>query len=589
MNTRGDTCNVNEMYKKPLGDILQCAGIITEEQLETALIEQKRTHKRLGEVLIDLSLVTEEQITEVRAAQLDVGYVNLKDFEFDPAIVRLIPESIARNYDLIPVKFANDKLIVAMSDPLDVETVDLVQFETKNRIEPALATEWRIEEAINRQYGSGDDLHDFVEQASLNVDTTIQSAEELDEGISEIRRQGHRAPVVRMVNLFLTQAVRKKASDIHIEPRLNTTDVRYRVDGNLRLVKSVPKALHPAMSSRVKIMAELDIAERRLPQDGRISARIDGRSIDVRVSTSPTLYGERIVMRILDRSQGLLTLDQLGFTENDLKIFNKIVAQPYGIILVTGPTGSGKTTTLYAALAMLRNETNNIMTVEDPVEYELEGINQTNVNNKIGLNFARQLRSILRQDPDIILVGEIRDSETADVAFRSALTGHLVLSTLHCNDAPGAITRLIEMDVEPFLVSSAIIAALAQRLVRVLCNNCKEQYDADDGEKEILGVRTNTPLKLYKAVGCGECDGLGYRGRTAIREIMVMNDEIRDLALKKSPSTLIKEAAVKSGMKTMRQDGIAKVLDGTTTFEEFHRKVFIETEMFQSSSEEKAA
>ncbi len=570
---------MEELYKRPLGDILVRRKIITPEQLEIALEEQQRTHKKLGEVLIALEFVTEEQITEARAHQLDVGYVNLQDFQFDPEVLSLISESICRTYQLIPLKKSHNKLTVAMANPLDVEAIDLVQFETKLRVEPVLATEWRVREAIDRNYGQyeADEIKNFVQQAATDLD--VASDNDDQEDIDEVRRQSHQAPIIRMVNMLLTQAVRKKASDIHIEPRRSTVDIRYRIDGELHLAKSLPKSLHPPISSRIKIMSELDISERRLPQDGRITFRLDGRNIDIRVSTSPTLYGERIVLRILDRSEGLIPLEKLGFSPRDLEVFKSLISQPYGIILVTGPTGSGKTTTLYAALNELKSEHTNIMTVEDPIEYELEGINQTNVHHRIGLTFANQLRAILRQDPDIVFVGEIRDAETADVAFRAALTGHLVFSTLHANDAPSSITRLIDMDVEPFLVSSAIIGVLAQRLVRVLCPDCKEPYEPDSQIKEMLGLKPDEKVTIYRAVGCRNCDSTGYKGRTSIRETMVMTDEIRRLTISKASATEIRRAALASGMITMRQDGVNKVLSGITTIEEVQRKIFVETDL----------
>lgn len=582
---------MEELYKRPLGDILIRKKIITPEQLEIALAEQQRTHKKLGEVLISLEFVTEEQITEARAQQLDVGYVNLQEFQFDPQVLSLVSESICRTYQLIPLKKSHNKLTLAMANPLDVEAIDLIQFETKLRAEPVLATEWRIREAIDRNYGQyeAEELKDFVQQATSDLELTSVDKDE-HEDIDEVRRQSHRAPIIRMVNMLLTQAVRKKASDIHIEPRRNTVDIRYRIDGDLHLVRSLPKSLHPAISSRIKIMSELDIAERRLPQDGRITLRLDGRNIDIRVSTSPTLYGERIVLRILDRSEGLIPLEKLGFSPRDLEVFKSLISQPHGIILVTGPTGSGKTTTLYAALNELKSEHTNIMTVEDPIEYELDGINQTNVHHRIGLTFANQLRAILRQDPDIVFVGEIRDAETADVAFRAALTGHLVFSTLHANDAPSSITRLIDMDVEPFLVSSAIIGVLAQRLVRVLCPDCKQPYEADAQTKELLGLKPDEKVKIYRAVGCRSCDGTGYKGRTSIRETMIMTDEIRRLTINKASANEIRRAALASGMVTMRQDGANKVIAGITTIDEVQRKIFVETDLlFFGAAEAKAA
>jgi len=582
---------MDELYRRPLGDILIRRKVITAEQLERALEEQQVTHGRLGEILVSLGFATEEQITQARAQQLDVGYVNLQEIEFDPEALAAVPESICRTYTLIPIKKDRNKIILAMANPLDVEAIDLIQFETKLRVEPVLATEWRIKEVIDRKYGQyeAEDLKDFVQQAASDLEITNADAEDEQEDINEVKRQSHRAPVIRMVNMLLTQAVRKKASDIHVEPRRTTVDIRYRIDGELHLFKSVPRSLHPAITSRIKIMSDLDISERRLPQDGRITFRFDGRNIDVRVSTSPTLYGERVVLRILDRSEGLIPLEKLGFSPKELEVFKSLISQPHGIILVTGPTGSGKTTTLYAALNALKSEHTNIMTVEDPIEYELEGINQTNVHHRIGLTFANQLRAILRQDPDIVFVGEIRDTETADVAFRAALTGHLVLSTLHANDAPGAITRLLDMEVEPFLVSSAIIGCLAQRLVRVLCPDCKEPYEADEKTKILLGVDPGAKVTLYRAVGCSSCDGTGYKGRTSIRETMVMNDDIRRLTLARASSNEIRRAAVEAGMTTMRQDGASKVLSGITTVEEVQRKIFVEADFFSHSASLKAA
>jgi len=571
---------MEEFYKKPLGDILVSKGIISRSELDDALKEQERSRKRLGEVLIALGIVSEEQVTEARALQLDVGYVNLQEEQCDSEAIAAVSESTARAYRLIPVKNANDKLVVAMVNPLDVEAMDLVQFETKCRVEPVLGTEWRIVEGIDRRYGSysTEDLQSFVQEATSDVEVTVETDDNVNEDIDEMKRQGHRPPVVRMVNLLLTQAVRRGASDVHIEPRRTGVDVRYRIDGELKLVKSIPRSLHAAISSRIKIMSELDISERRLPQDGRISVRLDTKSIDLRVSTSPTLYGERTVLRILDRTEGLIPLGDLGFSPSELEAFKSLAVQPHGIILVTGPTGSGKTTTLYAALNMLNSENVNIMTVEDPIEYELDGVNQTNVHPRIGLTFAKQLRAILRQDPDVVLVGEIRDTETADVAFRAALTGHLVFSTLHCNDAAAAITRLIDMGVEPFLVGSAITGVIAQRLVRVLCPDCREAYEPDEGTDVMLGLSPTADVKLYRAVGCVSCDGTGYKGRTSITETMVMNDHIRRLTVGKSSSSEIKRVALESGMKTMQEDGSAKLLAGITTVEEVQRKIFVEGE-----------
>lgn len=574
--------SMRDLYKRQLGEILIAHGEITREQLNQALEDQKARGERLGKVMVDLNMVAEEKVTEARSIQLDVSYVNLQEHKFDPEIISLVSESLARRYKLIPAKKTSDKLILVMANPLDVEATELVQLETKLRVEPALATEWRIIEAIERHYGSFDSegLQDTMEQATTDNDVAVAPDEgDIDlNDVNEMKRQVHRAPIVRMVNLLLTQAVRKKASDIHIEPRRSVVDVRMRLDGDLHIVRRIPKTLHQAISSRIKIMAELDIAERRLPQDGRITVKIDGRSIDVRVSTSPTIYGERVVMRVLDSTGSLIPLEKLGFSNKELTMFRSLISRPQGILLVTGPTGSGKTTTLYAALNALKSERTNIMTVEDPVEFILDGTNQTNVHHKIGLTFANQLRAILRQDPDIVLVGEIRDAETADVAFRAALTGHLVLSTLHCNDAPSAITRLLDMEIEPFLVSSAINGVVAQRLVRVLCNDCKEAYKPTEDIKMLLDFDPKADITLYRAVGCGNCDGTGYKGRTAIREVMMMNTRIRQLTMERAPSDMIREAALFAGMTAMRQDGAIKVLEGITTVEEVQRRVYLEPE-----------
>lgn len=570
---------MREMYKQPVGEILVSSGVITHEDLDEALALQKESYEKIGKILIDLGVVTEEKVTEARAMQLDVPYVNLQEHTFDPETLNLIPESLARQYGIIPIRKSGDTLVVAMANPIDVEGTDLAHVETKLRLEPALATEWRIIDAIDRHYGA-DEMQDPSQQTAsvaetdsvVNVDTDREDFEDLN----EVRKQMKTAPVVRTVNTLLTQAVRKKSSDIHIEPRRNVVEVRFRIDGNLHTVRRIPRSLHPAVSSRIKIMAELDIAERRLPQDGRISITTDGKNIDVRVSIIPTLYGERVVMRILDRATSLIPLESFGYSDKQLQELKSLVARPQGIVLVTGPTGSGKTTTLYAALNMLKSEETNIMTVEDPIEYDLDGISQTNVHPKIGLTFANQLRALMRQDPDIILVGEIRDSETADVAFRAALTGHLVLATLHCNDAPSAITRLLDMDVEPFLVSSAVNGVVAQRLVRVLCQDCREPFEPDDRVKQLLGLAPTARTTLYRPVGCGSCNNTGFRGRTGVSEIMVMNNETRRLTLARTSADDIREAAVGCGMTAMVRDAADKILAGVTTLEEVQKKVFFD-------------
>lgn len=581
-----------KLYKRPLGEILVKRGVLTEQQLEMALEEQRRTGTRIGQVLIALNLLNEEQITEARAFQLDFEYANLQDYQFNSELISLVPENIARAYKAIPLSMSEDSLTLAMANPMDIEAIDLIQFETKCRVVSVLATEWRIQNAIEKEYSAyaANNMAGFMEQAATNVEiASSEFQDDLDGDINEAKKQGGLAPIVNMVNILLTQAVRKKASDIHLEPKRASLDVRYRVDGELQQMKSIPRNLRAAVTSRIKIMAELDIAERRLPQDGRITVKVDGKSVDLRVSTNPTINGERIVLRVLDRSRGLIPLEELGFSSADMHKYHKLITQPYGIILVTGPTGSGKTTTLYAGLNTMKSERSNIMTVEDPVEYELEGVSQTQINTKIGLSFAMQLRTLLRQDPDVILVGEIRDGETADIAFRAALTGHLVLSTLHCNDAPSGITRLLDMGVEPFLIGSAVIGIQAQRLVRTLCHACREAYKPDDKERLILGVRNNSDITIYHPVGCSECDNTGYKGRTTIIEIMPINEELRRLVLSKSSAGEIKSAANRAGMADMRSDAIRKVLEGITSLEEVQRKVLFSTDIYGEDYIAKAA
>jgi len=566
-------------YRKRLGDIMVAADIISEDQLEWALEEQKQRQLRLGEILIESGWVTDEDISEARALQLDMPHIELGDYPIDPNVAKSIPESIARAYRLVPVSLMGNRLAIAMANPLDVEAMDEAQRVAKRRVEPLLASESRIIAALENLYGAadGENIAESIQQAVDGVETISSSEQEDDANIDEARRQSGEVPVVRTVNLMLEEAVSSRASDIHVEPRQNAVEVRYRVDGVLRHVRNLPKTLQAAVISRIKIMAEMDIAERRVPLDGRITVRINKRHIDLRVSTLPTQYGERVVMRILDKAAMPLSLDQLGFSSRDRKAFEALIKKPYGIILVTGPTGSGKTTTLYTALSAIRSPETNIMTCEDPIEYELEGINQSAINVKAGLTFAKQLRAILRQDPDIILVGEIRDSETADIAFRAAMTGHLVLSTLHCNDAPSAITRLIDMGVEPFLIASSIIGIIAQRLVRVACTKCKSPYPATPEEIAEFGLHTSKgEVRVFRGDGCGNCSQSGYRGRAGVFEVMVFNERIRRLVLSRPSSDDVRQAALESGMTTMRVDAIEKTLKGNTTLEELRKKVFFE-------------
>ena len=565
-------------YRKRLGDILVMAGLITGEQLEWALEEQKQSQRRLGEILTDAGWLTEDDISEARALQLDISHIQLGDTAIDPVVLRMVPENVARSCRVVPVSVVDGRIAVAMANPLDVESIDTIQRVTRRRVEPLLTSESRIFSTLDSMYGAigGADITASIQEAVDGTETIETIAVEEDDDINEARRQSGEAPVVRAVNLMIEEAIKRRASDIHVEPRRSNLEIRYRIDGVLHHIRNLPKTLQAAVISRIKIMGEMDIAERRVPLDGRITVRIDNRNIDLRVSTLPTQHGERVVLRILDKTGMLLNLDQLGFSKRDKGAFESLIKKPYGIILVTGPTGSGKTTTLYTALNFLKSAESNIMTCEDPIEYELEGINQSAINIRAGLTFAKQLRAILRQDPDTVLVGEIRDAETADIAFRAALTGHLVLSTLHCNDAASAVTRMLDMGIEPFLIASSVIGVIAQRLVRMICPKCKTHYVASPEEIEEFALDASAgPIQLSRGQGCGNCSQTGYHGRQGIFEVMTVNEQIRQLTLGRPSSDNVKQIAVQNGMTSMRQDAISRIISGMTTTDEVRKKVFI--------------
>jgi len=580
------TLNPPRLTTPRLGDLLVEQGITTAEQIRQALELQNSTGQRLGSILVGNGWATEEQVTEARADQMEVGYVDVTLEPPDPFAVALVPLEIAQRYLLLPLTI-NDpengpgRLRLAMADPWDVEAIDHVQRETRRRVEPLLASESGLLGALERAYhASENDAHSSamsatIELASLDsLDLIVPEDEEMDLG--ENVRPGEQAPVIRFVNTLFSEAVRRRTSDIHIEPRKKDFLIRYRIDGQLQTIKTVPRNLLAATVSRIKILAEMDIAERRLPLDGRISLRVEGKMVDLRVSTLPTQYGERVVMRILDRSTASMSLDALGFSPHNLDGFNKLIRKPHGIILVTGPTGSGKTTTLYAALNALKSPATNILTCEDPVEYELEGISQSNVNERAGLTFARQLRAILRQDPDVVLVGEIRDAETAEIAFRAALTGHLVLSTLHCNEGAGAVSRLLDMGVAPFLIASTVVGVVAQRLVRRLCPHCKREFVPDDDTLAMyraLGGPAVPGTTLWEGPGCAKCDNLGTRGRVAVHEVLVANTHIHRLTMEGAETQTIREAAILNGMIPMIGDGLEKVRQGLTVLEDVQRKI----------------
>jgi len=560
--------------KKRLGELLVESGLITQAQLQEALKTQKISGERLGRVLSMLGFVTEQDIINVLEFQLGINQVDLFGINLDPEIIKLVPEAMARRFKAIPVRKAGNVLTVAMVDPLNLVAIDDLRLATGCDIEPAIALEKEIDDAIQRYYGMQSLLGG--ETFGEEVAATAPALEKFNLDAADPGAVG--APIVRVVNGILQQAVAARASDIHVEPQADRVRLRFRVDGMLREMGNLPKGAHPPLVSRIKIMADMDIAEKRVPQDGRVQVKVNNKQVDLRVSSLPTSFGEKIVIRILDKSALLVKLTDLGFDPGLLQRFRGLIKRTYGMVLVTGPTGSGKTTTLYAALNEINTIDKNIITIEDPVEYVLEGINQTGVNVKAGLTFATGLRSILRQDPDVIMVGEIRDAETADIAVRAATTGHLVFSTLHTNDAAGSVTRLIDMGVEPFLVASSVIGVVAQRLVRRLCSHCKQTYELPSGDpaRHFLGVDDQAEVTLYRGKGCRHCDNTGYAGRMAIHEVLVLSGKERELILAKASSDEIKYMAVQNGMTTLKDDGIRKAMQGVTTVEEVMRVALAE-------------
>jgi type IV pilus assembly protein PilB len=568
---------------KDIAEMLLEEGLITPRQLEKAIEQQKNSNESLEKIIISLGYVTEKEVTEVIGKEMGVPFIDLDEVEIDPELARAIPEHLAQRYKVIPVGQENNKLALAMVDPLNVFAIDDIRLITGFDIEPMISTEESIMRAINKQFGVTDlaEVHETVQDIALSDFGDLEQLEDEDEiELDKLKELVDEAPIVRVVNLIITQAINDKASDIHIEPRVKNVCVRYRIDGVLHEVMSPPKHIQAPMISRIKIMASLDIAERRIPQDGKIHLKHDNKEYDLRVSTLPTVHGEKVVMRILDKSAVMIGLDKLGLMPDTRAVFEDLVFKPYGMILVTGPTGSGKSTTLYTALNMLNTPEKNICTVEDPVEYQLPGINQVQINPKAGLIFGAALRSFLRQDPDIIMVGEIRDGETAQIAIESALTGHLVLSTLHTNDAAGAITRLIDMGIEPFLVASALVGVIAQRLVRRICPNCREAYTPPEEAVAKFGLNlADTNIVFYHGRGCDHCKGTGYKGRSGIYEMMTVNENVRPLILRNAPTIEVKDAAIENGMVTLQEDGLRKVLEGTTTIEECLRVVYVGEEM----------
>jgi type IV pilus assembly protein PilB len=554
--------------KKTLGESLVEEGIITPEQLIQAQTEEKRTGQRLRKVLVKMGLIAEEDLVSFLSEKLGIPRVELGNYLIDPKIAELIPEELARKYELIPVLKIGNRLTCAMVDPWNIFALDEVRAKTDLTVEPAVATENEIKKALNEYYGAKGSMEDLIK--SIDEEKLgIKDTKEID--VKKLQGIVEEPVVIKLVNLIIMQALKERASDIHIEPEEETLKTRFRVDGMLHEISSPPKHLQSAIISRIKIMANLDIAERRVPQDGRFSIKMEGKEIDVRVSCVPTIYGENVVLRLLDVSSALLELGQLGFSKEVLDKYNKLILKPHGIILVSGPTGSGKTTTLYASLDKINTAEKNIITIEDPVEYKLPGIRQIQVNPKVDLTFANGLRSILRQDPDIIMVGEIRDFETVEIAIQAALTGHLVFSTLHTNDAPGAIARLLDMGAEPFLVSSSIIGVLAQRLVRKICPDCKEKYTPTQETLKDIGLKPDEKIDFYKGKGCAKCMNTGYKGRIGIYELMIPDDKIHNSIVAKQATDEIRKLARASGLVTLMEDGLDKVKQGVTTAEEVLR------------------
>ena len=552
---------------KQLGQILIELGYITQDQLEQALAEHQRTPKSLGRVLIDLGMIKEGDLVRALAEQVGLEFVDLAEHPVDPTATTLLPEALARRYRAIPIGERDGKLLVAMSDPANVYALDDIRTITNRDVQPLVATASDVERAIQKYAGMDGQVEALANVAS---DAIEGEDEQLEAALED-------APIVKLVNAIMTQAVGDRASDVHIEPAEKNVRIRFRVDGVLHEpMPPAPKNIQGGLISRLKVMADLNIAEKRIPQDGRISMKVGGKALDLRVATLPTVFGEKVVIRVLDKTNALLRLEDLGFMEDAYNRFSVSFKKPYGAILVTGPTGSGKSTTMYSTLNILNEVDQNIITVEDPVEYRLNGVNQIQVNPKAGLTFASALRSILRADPDIVLIGEIRDKETATIAIEAALTGHLVLSSLHTNDAASAISRLIEMDVETFLVASAIDAVVAQRLARKLCERCKEAYAPEPSElaaagfPEWLWPEVET---LYRPIGCAACSNTGYRGRIGLYEVMQMSEEIERLTVERASAEAIRTVAMQQGMMSLRDDGLEKCRMGITSIEEVARVV----------------
>jgi type IV pilus assembly protein PilB len=554
-----------------LGELLVRENLISLQQLQKAQDEARKTGGRIGALLVRQGAIAEHDLTTFLSKQYGVPAISLKDFDVDDDVVKLIPRTIAEKHHVVPVNRAGSSLIVAMIDPSNIFAIDEIKFHTGYNVEPVVASEQSIKEAIERYYSDKGPSYDELMQGFDDSEVSIVESEE-GEDVLDLERSAGEAPVVKLVNLILLDAIKKGASDIHVEPYEKDFRVRFRIDGTLYEVMKPPSKLKAALVSRLKIMSELDISERRLPQDGRIKLKLGrGKEMDFRVSVCPTLFGEKVVLRLLDKSSLQLDMTKLGFEEQQLKDFQEAIDRPYGMVLVTGPTGSGKTTTLYSALSKLNEIAWNISTAEDPVEFNFFGINQVQMHEEIGLNFAAALRSFLRQDPDIIMVGEIRDFETAEIAVKAALTGHLVLSTLHTNDAPGTVSRLLNMGIEPFLVTASTNAIVAQRLCRKLCPECKKQLEVDDQalvEAGFAPEEVGTFQVFGPGEGCRTCSERGYKGRVAVYEVMPLWDGLKELVIQGSSTAELKQEAIRLGFKTLRMSALNKVKQGVTSLAE---------------------
>ena len=570
-------------HRKRLGETLVSLRLVSPAQLERALATQKTSPAPLGTILVEQGAVSEDLLLNALAAQFGVRPWRLEMTPADPAAMARLPRGLCRGHQVLPVAVQGDLMVLAMANPQDMDALDAVRNATGMRVEPVLADAGRLDAAIDKAHGArkrNEEMDVFLNAALKDVGEDKEARE------SNVISDADTRPVVGLVNQILTDAIRSGASDIHIEPRSDRVDVRYRVDGEMRLVRQVPGRIQRMLIARLKIMAEIDIVEYRIPQDGRINVNVDGRDVDLRVSVLPNHHGQRIVLRILDKSVALRKLGDLGFDATDLGLFRGLVSKPYGMFLVTGPTGSGKTTTLYAALGELCGEHNNVMTCEDPVEYEMDGVNQSQVNEKVGLTFAKQLRAILRQDPDVVLVGEVRDGETAETAIRAALTGHMVLSTLHCNDAPSAVPRLLDMGIDPFMLSTSLIGTMSQRLVRQLCPLCAVQGSPTADEDAIFrAYGVAAPRRTAKAGGCPACEGSGYKGRAAVHEILPVGPELPAMSAARAPMAVVRLAGVRHGYRPMQRRALEMVASGKTSLEEASRVVFLDAGFAQTEAE----